>query len=183
MTATRNGRPRPSKPSKLTPEVHEKIVNAVAAGCVLETGAAYAGVNTWTFRDWLRRGRAELKEGKQNRYTRLVEELEQARAQTEVSRVGRIAKAGMDGDWKADAWWLEHALQDRYAIIRQKLEGTIRLQPQPMIDPAKGTVEELQELRRLLALFAPDADDPALSETQRPALELVEGEDFVEDTA
>jgi hypothetical protein len=181
VTATRNGRPRPGGPvPKLTPEVHEKIIDVVAAGCAMETAAAYAGVNTWTFRDWLRRGRAELKEHKHNRYTRLVEAIEEARARTEMVRVARIAKAGQDGDWKADAWWLEHALQDKYAVIRQKLEGTIKLQAQPMIDPSKGTVEELQELRRLLALFAPDADDPALSETQRPALELVEGEDFEE---
>ncbi len=174
----RNGKPAP--PSKLTPEVHEKIVGVVASGCVLETGAAYAGVNTWTFRDWLRKGRADLALKRSNRYTRLVEALEEARAGAEVSRVARIAKAGIDGDWKADAWWLEHAMQDRYAVIRSKLEGKITVQAVPMIDPAKGTVEELRELKRLLAVFAPDGDDPALTEAARPALELVEGVDYHE---
>ena len=170
----RNGKPPTHPDGTLTPEIHEKIVDVVAAGCALESGAAYAGVNTWTFRDWLRRGRDDQKIKRNNRYTRLVHEIEQARARTEVVRIGRIAKAGQEGDWKADAWWLEHALQDRYAIIRQKLEGTIKLQPQPMIDPSKLTLEEQVELRRLLAKGAPDADDPALTETARPALELVE---------
>ena len=177
----RNGKPPTHPDGTLTPDIHEKIVDVVAAGCALESGAAYAGVNTWTFRDWLRKGRDDIKLHRNNRYTRLVKALEEARARTEITRVTRIAKAGQDGDWKADAWWLEHALQDRYAILRSKLEGTIKLQPQPMIDPSKGSVEDLMELRRLLALFAPDADDPALTETQRPALELVEGVDFEED--
>ena len=181
QTAQRNGRDMPTgRLPQLTPEVHEKIVDVVAAGCTMETASAYAGINTWTFRDWLRRGRDELKLKRNNRYTRLVEALEHARAQTEIVRVGRIAKAGQDGDWKADAWWLEHALQDKYAVIRRKLEGTITVQPQPLIDPAKLTLEEQIQLRHLLAKGAPDADDPALSESARPALELVEGRDFSE---
>lgn len=175
----RNGK-KPGMQPTLSPEIHEKIVNAVASGCVLETGAAYAGVNTWTFRDWLRRGRADLKLRRSNRYTRLVDALEHARAQTEVSRVARIAKAGIEGDWKADAWWLEHALQERYAIIRSKLEGTITVQAQPMIDVSKLTLEEQRTLRHLLAKGAPDPEDPALTESARPALELVEGEGFQE---
>ena len=178
--APRNGKPSTHPDGTLTPEIHEKIVDVVAAGCALESGAAYAGVNTWTFRDWLRKGRDDIKLHRNNRYTRLVKALEEARARTEITRVTRIAKAGQDGDWKADAWWLEHALQDRYAIIRQKLEGTITHQVQPMIDPSKLTLEEQVELRRLLSKGAPDADDPALSESARPALELVEGVDFEE---
>lgn len=181
MSLSRAGRPRPAgKPSKLTPEVHAKIVNVVASGCVMETAAAYAGVNTWTFREWLRNGRTGLKERKSNRYTRLVEAIEQARAQTEITRVARIAKAGIDGDWKADAWWLEHAMQERYGTLRVRHEGRVELQPQPLVDWDKLSIEEAEQLLLLLRKGAPNDDDPALTKAARPALELVEGEGFEE---
>jgi hypothetical protein len=179
--ATRNGRPRPPGfEAKITPEIHEKIVDVVASGCTMESAAAYAGVNTWTFRDWLRNGRKDLELRRNNRYTRLVEAIEQARAQTEITRVARIAKAGMEGDWKADAWYLEHAMQDKYAVIRMKHEGTISVQPQPLVDWETLTVEEAETLLALLRKGAPNADDPALTQAARPALELVEGDGFTE---
>lgn len=179
--ATRNGRPKPPGPEPtLTPEVHTKIVDVVSSGCVMETAAAYAGVNTWTFREWLRNGRTGLKERKSNRYTRLVEAIEQARAQTEITRVARIAKAGIDGDWKADAWWLEHAMQERYGTLRVRHEGRVELQPQPLVDWDKLSIEEAEQLLLLLRKGAPNDDDPALTKAARPALELVEGEGFEE---
>lgn len=177
----RNGRPKqPGPETKLNDEIHTKIVDVVASGCTMEAGAAYAGVNSWTFRDWLRNGRRDLEQRRNNRYTRLVEAIEQAKAQTEITRVARIAKAGMDGDWKADAWWLEHALQDKYAVIRMKHEGTISVQPQPLVDWEKLTIEEAETLLTLLRKATPSSDDPALTQDARPALELVEGDGFHE---
>ena len=47
QTVERDGKPRgdPHSEAKLTPEMHDKIVDVVAAGCSMETAAAYAGVN------------------------------------------------------------------------------------------------------------------------------------------
>lgn len=170
----RNGKVKTRGKCQLTDENAAKIVETVAAGCAMETAAAYAGVNSWTFKDWLRRGRDDLKAGRANKWTRLVEAIEQARAGAEAGRIARVAKAGINGEWQADAWWLERTFPDRYGR-KTRVEGTVQIQAVPLIDPTKGTADELRLLRDLLRKFAPNDDDPALSETARPALELLPG--------
>lgn len=175
MSRLRDGRPRPGGPPlKLTDEIHDKIVEVVASGCVMETAAAYAGINAWTFKTWLRNGRDGLKEGRNNRYTRLVAAIEEARANAEVGRVARVAKAGINGEWQADAWWLERTFPDRYGR-RLRHEGTVQLQAVPLVDWSKYTLEQAEMLVELLRIGMPDSDDPALSQSARPALELLAG--------
>ena len=44
------------RPSKLTPEIVERLCDALRAGNTREAAAAYAGIARSTFYDWLRRG-------------------------------------------------------------------------------------------------------------------------------
>lgn len=60
-------------------------------------------------------------------------------------------------------------------LQRQRLDGRLEVQAIPMIDPSRGTLEELAELRRLLAKFSPARE--ALASDQRPALELLPGDE------
>lgn len=58
-------------------------------------------------------------------------------------------------------------------LMRQRFEGRLEVAAVPMIDPSRGTLEELAELRRLLEKFSPGRDQ--LAPDQRPALELLAG--------
>ena len=44
------------RPTKLTPETHAAIVNAIGLGATYATAAGVAGVEYTTFRDWMTRG-------------------------------------------------------------------------------------------------------------------------------
>ena len=44
------------RPTKLTPEVRQKICDAVRAGNYLDTAAEFGGVDRSTLHRWLRRG-------------------------------------------------------------------------------------------------------------------------------
>lgn len=46
------------RPSKLTPDVQERIVNALNAGNYLEVAAGYAGISPSTLHNWIARGKA-----------------------------------------------------------------------------------------------------------------------------
>jgi len=45
-----------ARPEKLTPEVQQKIVDAIRLGNYIETAAAYAGISKSTLYDWLKKG-------------------------------------------------------------------------------------------------------------------------------
>jgi len=99
------------RPTKLTPETKDKIIQAIAAGNYQETAAKYAGINPNTFYTWMKLG--ENKKGKPA-YREFREAVEKARAQAEVRNVALIQQAGQDGSWQAAAWYLERSYPTRF---------------------------------------------------------------------
>jgi transposase-like protein len=93
-TNTPARRKRGGRPTKLTVEVHDKIVAAVRAGNYVETAAAYAGVHPTTVFRWLR-------EAEEPGASRAVREfryaLDSARAESEVRVIGQIQRVIMGG--------------------------------------------------------------------------------------
>lgn len=160
------------RPVSITDEVTGKICAALAAGSTMEAATVYAGVPLRTFYDWLSRGRSP---GARAVYRDFVAAVEEAQARFEVLAIQRIERAGAE-EWQADAWRLERRHPDRYGR-RTRIDGQVQLQAVPMIDPSKGTLDELLELRRLLAKFAPDPTE--LQSDQRSALELLPGDQEV----
>ena len=69
--------------SKLTPEVHEKIVTALRAGNYSKVAAEYAGISEVTFYRWLRRGRA----AKRGMYREFADAVQRAEREAEVRAV------------------------------------------------------------------------------------------------
>jgi uncharacterized Fe-S cluster-containing radical SAM superfamily protein len=59
------------RPSKLTPEVQEKICNAIRAGNYYEAACAYAGIDYSTFRRWMIKGE-KAKKGKYHEFCEAV---------------------------------------------------------------------------------------------------------------
>ena len=82
------------RPSKLTPERLEKILESLREGNYRDTAAEGAGIAYNTFREWEKKGGVEEK-GKR------------AEAEGEQLHIRRINKAGEEGAWQADAWMLE----------------------------------------------------------------------------
>lgn len=109
-----------ARQSKLTPETQKKIVDAIAEGNYLETAAAIGGVTYTTLNNWMKKGEA----ASSGAYVEFLEAVKRAEAEAEALRVSRISKAGKDGNWQADAWYLERRYPDRWGKrIQQEVTG------------------------------------------------------------
>jgi transposase len=107
-----------ARPSKLTPEVHERIVAAVRAGNYAGPAARSAGISEATYYRWLKRGEEETS----GRYRELYEAVRRAEAEAEVEVVARLRKAVPD-DWRAGLAFLERRYTERWGR-RQAHEHT-----------------------------------------------------------
>jgi hypothetical protein len=94
---------RGGHPTRLVPEVAEKIVALLARGNYMETAAAAAGISRTAAYDWLRRG-ARAKRGIYFDFARAVEK---AQADAEVLDLARLEKLSLKGDFRAITWRLE----------------------------------------------------------------------------
>ena len=133
---------RRGRPSKLNDERVGTILEALRAGCYLETAAAYAGVH----RDTVNRWRQEHPE--------FADQVERARAEGEVRGLLVINRAEQAGDWRAAAWRLQHAYPERWTQ-RLQVGGELRL----------GLSELFEELERRAAAEASDEPDPGSDQT------------------
>jgi transposase len=112
-----------ARPTKLTPELQVKIVEALKMGNYIETAAALAGINKTTIYEWLKRGARELERVENNpnakirkdeeRFVVFSNAVKKAQAEAEQRDVLIIAKASQS-DWKASAWRLERKYPQRW---------------------------------------------------------------------
>ena len=98
-----------TRPTKLTPAVHQKIVSAIRTGNHLEQSAAYGGVTYQTFRNWMDRG--EL--ARSGPFFEFFEAVTLAQVEAEVSAVATIRQAGLK-DWRATLAFLERRFPTRW---------------------------------------------------------------------
>ena len=104
------------RPTKLTPVVHERVVQAIRAGNYAEAAARAAGISPSTYYRWLERGAEE----KRGIYRDFSDAVEQAEADAEVHAAAVIRKA-MSDDWRAALAYLERRHPERWRR-REKLE-------------------------------------------------------------
>ncbi len=90
------------RPSKLTPEVEVKLLQALLASNTREAAAEYAGVGARTLRRWLQQGR----DNPDGPYGGLVAVLKQKESEAVIRNVAIIQEAAKRS-WQAAAWWLE----------------------------------------------------------------------------
>ena len=98
-----------ARPTKLTPDRHTAILQAILAGNYAETAARYAGVTSATFYNWMNRGR----DAKSGLYMEFFDAVENAKAQAETRDVALIERAANE-TWQAAAWMLERKFPDRW---------------------------------------------------------------------
>jgi len=109
-----------SRPTKLTPEVQDRIMQAVQAGNYLETAANFAGIDGSTLRRWVQKGSAP---SAPEPYRTFCTALKSARASAEVRSVALIQQAATGGTWQAAAWYLERSYPERWGRTRVEITG------------------------------------------------------------
>lgn len=136
--AKRKSSPKRGRPTRLTPELQQKIVTAISGGIPFQTACRMAGVNEVLACEWRQRGEGTHKRPKTPLYAEFAEAVARARAQDEARRVLRINQAGQGGtvvyektttfpdgrvlrevrrsepSWQADAFHLERIYADRW---------------------------------------------------------------------
>lgn len=97
------------RPTKLTPEVQERICQAIRAGNYYESACAYAGIAYSTFREWMVKG----EKAKSGKYREFMEAIKKAEYEAEVRMVAMWQKH-MPDNWQAIATFLERRYPDRW---------------------------------------------------------------------
>lgn len=144
---------RVGRPTKLTTEIQERIVELLKAGNYVETACAVVGIGRTTFYDWLKKAE---KSTRANRYTRFRDAVRQAEAWAEARFVSIISKSA-EKNWTAGAWWLERKYPERWSRDR-KVPTPEKDEPKPV----ELTPEEEEIIKRVLDEFAkpkPTKDD------------------------
>jgi hypothetical protein len=113
--AAKRGRGRPTK---LTPELIERVARVVRVGNYLDTAARYCGISKGDFYNWLKRGHAQ----KRGIYRDFLNALEEAQAAADVRDHAYIAEAAKK-DWRAAAEHLRLRNQARYGSRRLEVSG------------------------------------------------------------
>ncbi len=139
-----------ARPTKLTPEVRQRIVAAIRAGNYAEPSARSAGISPATYYRWIERGR----KAKSGIHHDFFEEVQRAEADAEVEAVALLRKA-MPENWRACAEYLERRYSERWRR-RQSHEltgaegGPVRLTDAIFEDPEtrKGLREALRRAGR-----------------------------------
>ena len=124
-----------ARPTKLTPEVADAVVQAVADGLPRGTAAALAGVSASAVYAWLRAGRK--RQGR--RFVQFLHRIKRAEAEAVLARVQHIDRAATT-HWQAAAWWLERRHPEEF--------GTERKRIRELAKEVKELVEQFNRLPR-----------------------------------
>jgi transposase len=112
-----------ARPTKLTPELLDRITLAIRAGNYAKTACEMVGIGETTFYRWMEEGEKDT--GKKE-FREFRESIKRAEAEAEVRSVALIRQAADGGTWQAAAWYLERKHGDRWGRndkIRQEVTG------------------------------------------------------------
>ena len=100
-----------ARPSKFTPEVRTRILQALQAGNYQDTACHYAGISPATFYRWM--AESELPDADPELLA-FREEVNKSRADAEARNIALIQQAAQGGTWQAAAWWLERSFPSKW---------------------------------------------------------------------
>lgn len=124
-----------ARPTKLTPETQQNIVQAIRVGATYELAAQFGGVSYQSFNGWCKRGRIELERREngakpdtkqwkdEEPFVQFLEAVKRAEGQAAVGWLAKIEAAANDGNWQAAAWKLERRYPGEYGRIRHEVTG------------------------------------------------------------
>ena len=102
------------RPTKLTPEVQDKICAALRGGNWRKVAARWAGIGERTFERWMKQGGEESKGPLADFVVRVIEAEEAA----EIRMVALVMTAAAKDPRHAE-WWLERKHPDRWGRIER----------------------------------------------------------------
>lgn len=129
------------RPTSLTPERQEKILNALRAGNYRVAACKWADVDISTFVRWMKRG----SQGEEP-FAQFAAQVKQAEAHAEASLVATIRKAASD-TWQAAAWLLERKYTTRWGrrdLSWERMQREQRNQAQAQL--AEISLEDLEAM-------------------------------------
>lgn len=142
---------RTGRPTKLTKEVAEEIVNSIHSGCFVSTAAAAAGIDVGTLNNWLALGKADLGQKRRTVAAEFKLSYDAATAQCEKLCLQIVKKAADSGVHQAAMWLLERRFPDRWAkrqvLAVSRDDGVMT---SAMMNLQNFTDTELAQLRALL---------------------------------
>lgn len=103
-----------SRPTKLTKEVHQKIVSCIRRGAYPERAAEAAGVSAKTFRRWIERGRTAMR----GAYRALYEAVFRAESHAEIELTLRVRKGARENPMTS-LKLLERRFPERWSPYRK----------------------------------------------------------------
>lgn len=159
---------------KLTAELAAFVAGLVRAGNMPEVACDIAGVGPRQRANWMKQGRADRTNGRESLAADFVAAIERAEAECEAEDIRRLREHGKT-TWTALAWRLERQYPDRYAQ-RKRIDGKVQHSVFPVVDWDRFTPEQTRTFVELLRIGSPEVDDPGVSRSARPALELVPGD-------
>jgi transposase-like protein len=172
-TARKTAKKHLNGPGALTPDDRKKMLNAIRIGLAQEDAARLIGIPRSTFHDWKRKAREAAPPAE---YEMFLDEIDLALVEFEHRQLVFIGKAKPD-DWVAAMTHLERKWPERYGK-RTRVDSTVTVTAQPMWDTSKLTLEEKQELARLIRKCSPEPEE--LEQGQAPVLELLRGGDVID---
>ena len=160
--------PRTGRTTKLTPQVQESIVRAVTAGVPVVQAAQLAGIDKATVLEWIARGEGRHQRPARALYADFADAIARARVIDEGRRLARLEQASRGGavvhekvttfadgrqvverhysppDWRADAFYLQHAFPDRWGTrVQADLSLEIRQLAQDVAEEIGVPVDQL----------------------------------------
>jgi transposase len=118
MAPKREGKSKGGRPTKLTPEVRERILRVVRETGCFEDACRVAGIAESTLYDWKARGLRETS----GQFSEFSEAIKRACADRRVGFEREIRKHGKQ-HWQAIAWLAERTEPARYALkVRIEVE-------------------------------------------------------------
>ena len=157
-----------ARPTKLTPEVHEAIVDGINAGLTFRLSCARAGVTPATFYNWLKKGEV----AQSGALMEFFNAVERAKADSALRLISQITLQA-PADWRAAAFILERRFPDDYgrrAELTGKAGGPVqvdtKVQTQHIFQPTQEVWDDvLRERAKYERLRDGDSDEETASDS------------------
>ena len=136
-----------ARPTKLTPDVQEAIVDGINAGLTFRLSCARAGLDPATFYRWLEKGET----AKSGVYSEFCDTVSRAKADSAMRLVSQITLQAPT-DWRAAAFMLERRFPDDYgkrSEITGKDGGPVKMEAktQHIYQPTQEVWDEILRKR------------------------------------
>ena len=154
------------RPTKLTPDVQETIVDGINAGLTYGMSCARAGVNPATFYRWLEKGET----ANVGRYSEFCDAVSRAKADSALRLLSQITLQAPT-DWRAAAFILERRFPDDYGKrteVTGKDDGPVKVdtKTQHVFQPSKEVWDDILRKRaEFETLRDGDTDEDTASDT------------------